>query len=258
MKCAIRFILAVLTAQLLFVSAVSAMEPDIAFREDFNNLDNWKPLTFPKIKKHSEYVITPEPDGNRILTTRSHASASGIVYKGSFNPFRYPIVRWRWKVDNVYSNADPHTKQGDDYPLRVYVIFEYDPDKAGLAQRALYGLAKKIYGQYPPLASLNYVWASRQVAEPFFDNPYTDRAKMIPLRSGTALLGQWVDERVDILTDYRRVFGEDPPEKASLAIMNDSDNTGEAAVSHMDFIEVESSAGSKGTPASNPLPIDKK
>lgn len=137
---------AVLTGLMLSVATVSAQEP-VALREDFNNLDNWRPLNFPKIERHSEYVITlDEISGKRILTTRSSASASGIIFKGSFNPSNYPTLRWRWKVDNVYFKADPHTKQGDDYPLRVYVIFECDPDKAGLAQRAMYGLAKKLYG----------------------------------------------------------------------------------------------------------------
>ena len=242
---------AVLMMEMLIVAAVPAQEP-MALREDFNTLDNWKPLTFPKIERHSEYVITLENADNRILTTRSSASASGIICKGSFSPFHYPILRWRWKVDNVYSKADPHTKQGDDYPLRVYVIFEYDPAKAGLAQRAMYGLAKKLYGEYPPLSSLNYVWSSQNIAETFFDNPYTDRAKMIPLRSGTGELGQWMEEEVNILADYRRVFGEEPPASASLAIMNDSDNTGEAAVSHVDFIEVRSSALKAETPIRDP------
>ena len=251
MNRALRVIWAVLMAQMLSIAVVSAQEP-VALREDFNTLDNWKPLNFPKIERHSEYVITLENAGKRILTTRSNASASGIIFKGSFSPYHHPILRWRWKVDNVYSKADPHTKQGDDYPLRVYVIFEYDPAKAGLAQRAKYGLAKKLYGEYPPLASLSYVWTSQNIAEPFFDSPYTDRAKMIPLRSGTELLGQWVEEEVNILADYRRVFGEDPPASASLAIMNDSDNTGEAAVSHLDFIEVRSSALSSETSTRNP------
>jgi len=50
-----------------------------------------------------------------------------------------------------------------------------------------------------------------------------------------------VEEEVNVLADYRRVFGKAPPDRASLAIMNDSDNTCEAAVSHMAFIEVRSS-----------------
>lgn len=239
MNKALGIILAVLMMQMLSVAVVTAQE--MALREDFNNLDNWKPLTFAKIERPSEYVITQESADNRILTARSKASASGIVFKRSFSPYHHPVLRWRWKVDNVYSKADPHTKQGDDYPLRVYVIFKYDPAKAGFSQRIAYGLAKKLYGEYPPLASLSYVWASQDIEASFFDNPYTDRSKMIPLRSGTEQLGQWVEEEVNILTAFRRVFGENPPESASLAIMNDSDNTGEAAVSHVDFIEVRSS-----------------
>jgi len=247
----LRVFLAVLAVLLLIRATALSQGPEV-LREDFNNLDNWRPLIFPKIERHSEYAITLEDTGNRILTARSRASASGIIYKGRFNPFHQPILRWRWKVDNVYTQADPHTRQGDDYPLRVYVIFEYDPARAGLAQRAKYGLAKQLYGEYPPLASLNYVWAGRNIAEPFFDNPYTDRAKMIPLRSGTVQLGQWVEEEVNILDDYRRIFGEDPPAGASLAIMNDSDNTGESAVSHLDFIEVRSGGQTAETSIQNP------
>jgi hypothetical protein len=50
--------------------------------------------------------------------------------------------------------------------------------------------------------------------------------------------GLWVEERVNILTDYRRAFGEDPPATASLAIMNDSDDTGQSSVSYVEFIEI--------------------
>jgi hypothetical protein len=35
-----------------------------------------------------------------------------------------------------------------------------------------------------------------------------------------------------------KAFGEDPPSVANLAIMNDSDNTGESAVSYIDYIEI--------------------
>jgi hypothetical protein len=244
------------TAAVLMIALIVAAAPaqeTVAFRDDFNDLENWKSLTFPKIDRHSAYEITPDGAGNRILITQSSASASGIVYNGSFSPYRHPILRWRWKVDNVYSHADPRTRKGDDYPLRIYVIFQYDPAGAGLARRAMYALARKIYGEYPPLASLSYVWASQYIAEAFWDNPYTDRAKMIPLRSGDRQLGLWLEEEVNILVDYRRVFGEDPSESASLAIMNDSDNVGESAFSYLDFIEVRSCPSDSGN--INPKPV---
>jgi Ca2+-binding EF-hand superfamily protein len=61
---------------------------------------------------------------------------------------------------------------------------------------------------------------------------------MIFLQMGDSQKGQWIEESVDILSDYRRAFGEDPPATASLAIMNDSDDTGQSSVSYVEFIEV--------------------
>jgi hypothetical protein len=58
------------------------------------------------------------------------------------------------------------------------------------------------------------------------------------LKRGAAKVGQWVEETADIARDYRKAFGFDPPPTASIAIMNDSDNTGEASVSYVEFIEI--------------------
>ena len=55
---------------------------------------------------------------------------------------------------------------------------------------------------------------------------------------GTAKVGEWVEEEADVLGDYRRAFARDPPRRASLAVMNDSDNTGEKGVSFIDWIEI--------------------
>jgi hypothetical protein len=227
----------IIIAQILMAAFLSTNGTEVALLEDFNALGRWKPVSFPKIEAHTQYEIKSEGD-NRILTARSHASASAIVYTGSYNPYRYPSLRWRWKVENLYTDADPNMKKGDDYPMRVYVVFAYDPQKADLFSRIKYELAKKIYGRYPPWTTLNYVWASQSIKKPFYDNPYNKRSKMVPLRGGKQNLGEWVVEEVNVLEDYKKIFGEDPPLSASLAIMNDSDDTGQAALSHMDFIEV--------------------
>jgi hypothetical protein len=56
--------------------------------------------------------------------------------------------------------------------------------------------------------------------------------------NGRSAIGMWVEETVNILDDYRAAFGKEPPPTAGIAIMNDSDNTGEMAVSYVDYIEV--------------------
>jgi hypothetical protein len=139
----------------------------------------------------------------------------------------------------VYAAGNYREKSGDDYPLRVYVFFEYDPQTAPLGMKITYGLAKTIYGRYPPHSSVNYIWANRAEETEPVKSPYTDRSIMIPLQSGPENAGRWMEQTVNVLNDYRQAFGEDPPKKAFLAIMNDSDNTGGSAVSHIRFIEVQ-------------------
>jgi hypothetical protein len=218
-------------------SAFGADGRNILFREDFNSLDNWKPFFFPKIKKHSTYTI--ETNGqDRILKAESSGSASAIVYKGSFNVYEYPRVKWRWKVGNVYKKGDVRTKEGDDYPIRVYIMFEYDPEQAGAFEKITYSMARSIYGEYPPHSSLSYVWANKDEPGRFLTSPYTNKARMVLLEKGQQKVGTWQDEEINILDDYQQGFGVKPPARARIAVMNDSDNTGESSVSYMEYIEI--------------------
>ncbi len=209
----------------------------VLFREDFDTLEAWEPLHFPNIERRTVYEVR-ERDGLRVLAAESDASASALVHRRTFDVREYPVLRWRWQVDSLYPGGDYRRKAGDDYPLRVYVLFPYDPGKATAATRLVYGLAKAVYGRYPPDRSLNYIWANRPDETERVFSPYTDRAILIPLRHGPRDLGRWVEERVDLVQDYREAFGADPPPGASLAVMNDSDNTGAKGTSYIDFIEV--------------------
>jgi len=209
----------------------------VLFREDFHDLSAWKDVFFPKISRHTVYRV--ERSGSEsYLAARSDASASLLVYKRPFDVYEYPHVRWRWKVSNIYKNADSKVKSGDDYPIRIYIAFVYDPQDAGPIDRAIFNAARLIYGEYPPWGSLNYVWSSKVLPERTIASPYTDRNRIIFLEKGSSHVGQWVDEEVNILKDYEEIFGKKPPRQATIGIMNDSDNTGEKSTSYVEFIEV--------------------
>jgi hypothetical protein len=230
-------LIAVVYITLLVDSPSQPQSARILFREDFNNLENWRPLYFPKIPRHSRYTV--ERNGSEsFLRAESNASASALVYKQEFNLYDYPRVHWRWKASNIYLNTDPEKKSGDDYPIRVYIIFKYDPETAGTIDKIKYGIAKRLYGEYPPHSTLTYVWANSEEQKDIIASPYTDKAKLIALEKGSKKVEIWQDEEVNILQDYRTAFGADPPTVASIAIMNDSDNTGQKSVSYIDFIEV--------------------
>lgn len=191
----------------------------------------WKPLTFEKIPKHTAYSLVKENE-TVVVKAVSQGSASGLIREISIDPRTYPIVQWRWKVENVLEKGDVTKKEGDDYPARLYVTFEYDSRKVGIFERAQYELAKLVYGQYPPLNAINYIWANRTPVGTVVPNPYTDRVIMIVVESGSTKLGQWLTEERNIYEDYRRAFGENPTNISGVAIMTDTDNTQESAVAY--------------------------
>ena len=222
---------------LVLVVSIICQADEYAINEKFENLDNWEPITFPNIEKHSEYEIR-ETEAGSVLFARSKASASGIRYTKEFKVYEYPVVRWKWKINNVFVKGNVEEKSGDDYPLRIFIIFRYDKGKASFGERLKYSLAKMLNDEYPPESSLNYIWANKPHNQRICPSPYSDRAQMIILQTGDGEAGKWVEEQVNIIDDYQQAFGVLPPETASLAIMSDSDNTGEAAESYMDYIQV--------------------
>jgi hypothetical protein len=149
-------------------------------------------------------------------------------------------LTFRWKIRNIYKKGDATTKKGDDYPIRIYVMFKYNPKTASFFDSIKYGIARSFYGAYPPHSSLNYIWANKPQKDKIITSAYTDKAKMIIMDSGKKDVGTWREHTVNVLKDYKKAFGENPPKIVSLAIMSDSDNTKESSLSYIDFIEVKS------------------
>ncbi len=191
----------------------------------------WKPLVFDNIEKKTAYYITTD-NNTAVLKAVSHASASGIIQKVNIDPGKFPVISWRWKISNLIEKADILTKQGDDYPARLYITFQYDINKLSGIQKFKAELYKSIYGEYPPLAVLNYVWDNKQPVNSLHDNAYTDRVKMIVVQTGSENLQQWVKQRRNIYADYKRAFGEPPGNITGIAIMTDTDNTQESAMAY--------------------------
>ncbi|MCA9475852.1 MAG: DUF3047 domain-containing protein, partial [Nitrospira sp.] len=102
---------------------------------------------------------------------------------------------------------DVTTKSGDDYPARLYITFAYDSAKVGFFEKVKYETIRLVYGQYPPLAAINYIWESTSPVGTTVPNPYTDRVQMFVIESGKPKLHQWITEERNIVEDYRKAFG---------------------------------------------------
>jgi hypothetical protein len=202
-------------ALVLCAGTVSAGESKILI-DDFESGLNpaW---TVKKFQGETEYRIVAEGDGH-CLQARSKNSASGLVREMKYALKDYPVLSWRWKVDKVLVRGDARTREGDDYAARVYVVFPH---------------------WFPPKTrSINYIWANRLPRGSHIPNPFFSNAVMVAVESGAERTGAWVDERRNVLEDYRAIFGEEPPSVGAVAIMTDTDNTGESALACYDDIVI--------------------
>jgi hypothetical protein len=177
-------------------------------------IDDYKGGLSPKWKEKSFkgktlYQVIRENDQWYVKAT-SHSSASGLYYKINYDTKEYPILSWRWKVDHILSKGNALKKEGDDYAARVYVVF---PSRIFWRTKAL-----------------NYIWANKLPRGKAVPNSFASNAMMIAVESGSRRTGKWRQERRNIFEDFRRYFGQDPPPVGAIAIMTDTDNTGEKAV----------------------------
>ncbi len=234
----------VFASMLLLSSTVHSSEmpkPDISqpihvaqFSKNETNTeiaDGWEKLTFPSIEQHSSYSIVNH-DNTRVVKAVSHGGASGIIKKVDIDPSQFPILKWRWNINNLIKNADINSKSGDDYPARLYLTFDYDINRLSSTARFKAKMYAFLNGELPPLATISYIWDNKTPVNTIQSSIYTDRVKMIVIQSGASKLQQWLSEERNIVDDYVAAFGEKPSRITGIAIMTDTDNTGGKATTY--------------------------
>jgi hypothetical protein len=169
-------------------------------------LNGWQTKVFAGETRYS----LESTDGRPALRANSSAAASGLFRKVNVDLNKTPILHWSWKVDSILIGADERTRAGDDYPARVYVVFS-----GGVA--------------FWRTRAINYVWSNKQPINSNWRNAFTGNARMIAVQSGSERVAEWVEERRDVLADYRNLFGAEPSNVDAVAIMTDTDNTSATA-----------------------------
>lgn len=200
------------------------------FYESFCNLNNWQEFKFTNISTTSTYRIIKldtsfgnKPSCSNLgLELSSKAGASGLLSNFVFDPHYLHYLDWTWRVIKPLAKRKLTQKSGDDYEIRIYVMFADPKAKQGFLTRLKNEVRNMLSDAPNPKNSLVYVWSQ----EPFrrcTNSPYTDRVKMIGVRVNTL---EWNQTKLDLASDYRECFNEEPPRRARLALMADADNTG--------------------------------
>ena len=190
----------------------------------------WEQLEFSGVTRFTDYGQVDE-SGMLSVRATSQASASALLRRLSLDPHSYSQLSFSWKIQDILTAADITKKAGDDAPARVYVTFAYDAEKVSIWEKIQFETIRLLYGEYPPIASLVYVWASHQKQGSIIESPYTKRAKVIVLESGAAKKGQWVFEKRNVYRDFCLAFAtQEVPMISGVAIMTDTDNSASSGV----------------------------
>ena len=197
-------ILSILSAFLITSYAKNIGESKVIDAALFSKMDltGWKNKKF---KDETKYTFIEE-NQKYFLQASSMQSASALYKKIKVDPESTPYLNWSWRIDQPLPTLNELKKTGDDFAARVYVVF-----KTG----------------FTPLSAraINYVWASQEPEKASWQNPFTNKAIMIPLRTNTDAPNAWQYEKVNIKEDLLKHFGVLPKFIKGVAIMTDSDNS---------------------------------
>ncbi len=186
-----------------------------------SDLTGWKEQTIGLLKPKTTYNLSKDND-RTVLVAHSKNSASGRIYTVNLDPKEYSTLKWSWKIDHIIKKGDERTKDGDDFAARVYVVFPR--------------------GFFSKTRAISYVWANKLPKGEHVVSPFTSNIITVAVDSGEELAGRWTFHQRNIYEDYRVFFGEEPPRIGAIALMTDTDNTGESAVAYYGDISMIRSA----------------
>lgn len=191
----------------------SAYATHVAFNE--GDLGSF-PSQWKAREQGGKDVYSVQTDGQGVfLHAESTGNAYTIGHQISIDLEKHPYLNFSWRAIELPEGGNEEIKRTNDGALGVYVVFQ---------------------GWAVPPRSIKYVWSTTLPEGTLTESPYSERAKIVVLRTGEDGLGEWHDETVNVLDDYRRLFqADDVPKVRGIGILTDSDNTGSHAAGDYRF-----------------------
>ena len=184
-------------------------------------LADWEPLRFPGIDEDTAYSLV-EHDGRVVLQADSRMSASALITEVHVDPSRFPYLHWSWTTGrDCFSGSwrDPDT---DDFPLRLFVIFEESGGPFSFFKRLRPGFRGD---------AILYLFDARSQPEANRSSHVSGRIKIVPVELPEPA-SAWGRQVRNVHDDYVDLFGRAPRNVAAVAVMTDTDNSRTECVSH--------------------------
>lgn len=184
---------------------------------------NRKPINYPPDIKATYHYSVKEEMGNKFLRfdgiRGKHMNFPLLKVKG-LDLRKTPVLQWDWRAIDLPEGANESHKDKNDAVASIYVVFD-------MGRVALFKKVPK---------SIRYTWSSSldvgTEISAFFGNQ-----KIVVVESGEGETGKWKTFNRNIVEDYKRLFGDDPPDvPMALLILSDGNNTNDRVVADYDNI----------------------
>ena len=187
----------------------------------------WAPVKINDQKKPTVYEFM-DNGGTIVLHATADGAASLLGYKTNFDIAAAPTMSWRWKVSKLIESADNAVANKEDSPVRIVLEFDGDKSKLSFGDRSTIAAGKVLSGRELPYATLMYIWSNKEPVGKVVQNPRSGRVQMVVASSGPGGVGQWQNLSRNIVDDFRKAFNEAPGKLTGVAVLTDTDNTGES------------------------------
>lgn len=186
--------------------------------DDWYDRDGNKPLSQHSIEEQNTYKYQVQKEGGntflRYEGTRAKHMGLPLVDEEkdniyNINLYETPVLSWKVRAHKLPKNANEKSSDRNDSVASIYVVFD-------MGRIALFKKVPK---------SIRYTWSSTlgkgETGSKLFGNQ-----QIIVVESGEEKMGRWVTFERNLIEDYRRMFGDDPPKHPlAILILSDGDST---------------------------------
>jgi hypothetical protein len=166
---------------------------------------DWKPR---KDAGKDVYKVVEEK-GLRFLRAASKGFGIQAAKQVEWDLGAYPWLSWSWRPREFPKGGDERDSGTNDSVLAVYMLVPYS----------------RITGP----KAMKYIWSEKVPVGTHLNSNY-GLTQVLVLKSGLAGRDEWSEQKVNVLEDYRKYFGEsDTPRPAGIAVLTDSDDTKSSA-----------------------------
>ncbi|MCK6541997.1 DUF3047 domain-containing protein [bacterium] len=197
--------------------------------DDFNAVESgvfprnwgWRKRDDDLMRSSQRVYSVVKDSQDSYLSAIARGTSVALVRPYSYDLREYPVLKWKWRVNTM----PPASSQNDAIENAASVTVIFYQNWLGV-----------------PI-TITYAWAYEggtcttvKTSGWLYDN------FSIVLRNAQSPHGQWIEETINLREDYKRIFGEYPPDQiAGLYIITDSPNFQFPTTADYDHIRAQKS-----------------